>query len=95
MESREMYAEVNALVGAMAKALDIAGEEVARAIEAGEIAVDMEVDERGERFIAVSYKGQSVRIYEGAIRYAAEPPPAAMGEEPDDGCADGGCGCGR
>ena len=71
-DQREMYEEVNALLGAIATALEISGEEAARAIEANELAMSLDVDERGERYIATEYAGKSVRVYHGAIKYAAE-----------------------
>ncbi|MDR3441175.1 hypothetical protein [Telmatospirillum sp.] len=70
MDQREMYGELNALLGAIAKALDIEAEQAARAVEQGDIAVEMREDERGERFLSVLYQGRSAKVYQGAIRYA-------------------------
>lgn len=67
-----MYAELNALLGALAKAFDLEPEQVARAVEAGEIAIDMQEDARGERFLAAQYQGRSAQIYQGAIRHAPQ-----------------------
>ncbi len=51
MNEREMYGELNALLGAIGKALDIEAELAARAIEQGEIVIEMSEDDRGERFL--------------------------------------------
>lgn len=72
MDQREMYAEVNALLGAIAKAFDITPEQAARAVEAGEITMGMAEDERGERYLDAAYAGRKARLYQGAIRYAPE-----------------------
>ena len=72
MDEREMYAEMNALLGSLAKAFDLEPEQVARAVEAGEIAIEMQEDARGERFLAAEYQGRSVQIYQGAIRHAPQ-----------------------
>lgn len=90
-ENREMFAELNALLTAIAKALEIEPEAAARAIEAGEIAIKMEVDEEGRHFVGVTYRGKASRVYPGVIRHAPEEPEAAN----DEGCGTGGCGCGR
>jgi hypothetical protein len=70
MDQKEMYAEMNALLGAIAKALEIEAEVAARALEAGEIAIEMGEDQRGERYLDVRYGGRSVKVYQGAIRHA-------------------------
>jgi len=67
-----MFSEMNALLGAIAKAFGAQAEQVARAIEAGEIAIEMQEDDRGERFLAVQYQGRSAKLYQGAIRYVPE-----------------------
>jgi len=69
-----MYREVNALVGAVAVALKIETEQVVRAIECGAVAMDLQADERGEHFIAVSYQGKTARIYHGAVHHAPTEP---------------------
>ncbi len=72
MDEREMYAEMNALLGTLAKAFDLEPEQAARAVEAGEIAIAMQEDARGERFLAAEYRGRSAQIYQGAIRHAPQ-----------------------
>ncbi len=88
-DPREMFEEVNALLTSVAKALEMEPEEAVRAIEAGEIAMSMDVDEEGRHFVGVTHGGRQSRIYPGAIRHA----PEAAAE--DDGCGHGGCGCGH
>ena len=73
-DNREMFAELNALLTAIAKALDLEPEAAARAIEAGEIAIKMEVDEDGHHFVGVSHGGKASRVYPGVIRHAPEGP---------------------
>jgi hypothetical protein len=69
MDEREMYAEMNALLAAIAKAFGIEAEQAARAVEAGEVVIDMQEDPLGERYLAARYQGRSAKIYQGAIRY--------------------------
>lgn len=88
-DNREMFEEVNALLVAVAKALELEPEDAVRAIEAGDIAMAMEVDEDGRHFIEVGYLGKISRVYPGAIHHA----PEAAAEE--DECGHEGCGCGH
>ena len=88
-DSREMFTELNALLTAIAKALDLEPEAAARAIEAGEIGIKMEVDEEGRHFVGVDYAGKTSRVYPGVIHHAAEEPAE------DDDCGHEGCGCGH
>ena len=90
-ENREMFAELNALLTAIAKALDLEPEAAAKAIEAGEIAISMEVDEEGRHFVGVTHAGKTSRVYPGVIRHEPEQPD----EQEDEGCGHGGCGCGH
>lgn len=90
MEQREMYDEINALVGAVAKALDTSEMEVITAIEQGRLSMEMLTDARGQNYVAVTCDGKSARVYQGAIFRAGDHPPA----EADEDCG-GGCSCGR
>jgi len=69
-DQRELYQEMNELLGAIAKALDIEPEAAARALEQGGIGVDMREDERGQRYLSVTYGARTVKVYQGAIRHA-------------------------
>ncbi|MCR6631129.1 MAG: hypothetical protein NVV74_14365 [Magnetospirillum sp.] len=92
MESREMYDEINALVGAVAKALDTSEMEVITAIEQGRLGMEMRTDEEGRNYVHVSFDERVVRVYQGAIFREGDRPdePAA-----DEDCGGGGCSCGH
>lgn len=90
MENREMYDEINALVGTVAKALDTSEMEVVTAIEQGRLGMEMQTDDEGRNFLQVSFDDRNVRIYQGAI-FREGDKPDAEGEE----CGGGGCSCGH
>jgi len=92
MENREMYNEINALVGAVAKALEISEGDVVSLIEQGNLTMEMLIDDEGRNYLAVSCDERSARIYEGAIFREGDQPEA---DDDDDGCASGGCSCGH
>lgn len=96
MDNREMYNEINALVGAVAKAFDTSETEVITAIEQGRLGMEMHVDEDGRNFIEASFDERSVRIYQGAIfRQDDNGDDLGAAPEAEDGCGGGGCGCGH
>jgi hypothetical protein len=68
-DNREMYAEVNALVGAIAKALDLTDEAAVKALEDRSLSLVFGEDEAGQRFVEASHEGRSARIYQGAIHH--------------------------
>lgn len=86
---KEMYDEIAQLLGNIGKALDLPDDQVAKAVEDGSVALQMAMDERGQRYVRATHAGRSARLYPGAILHE-EPKP----EEPDEGCG-GGCSCGR
>jgi hypothetical protein len=88
MDEREMFDEINALVGAVAKALDISAIEVATAIEQGRMAMEMDSDAHGN-FLTVTCDDKTAKIYQGAI---FRPGDSA---EPDEEDCGGGCSCGH
>ena len=90
MENREMFDEINALVGAVAKAMEIGEGEVIAAIEQGRLGMAMIIDEHGRNCIEVIQDGRTARVYQGAIFRPADQPPAG----PDEDCG-GGCSCGH
>lgn len=90
MENREMFDEINALVGAVAKAMEISEGEVITAIEQGHLGMEMITDQQGRNCIEVTRDGRAVRIYQGAIFRPDDQPPA----EDDEDCG-GGCSCGH
>ncbi|MGE5475870.1 MAG: hypothetical protein ACM3Q1_04390 [Bacteroidales bacterium] len=93
MENREMYDEINALIGAVAKALDTSEMEVITAIEQGRLGMEMRSDEEGRNFVQVAFDGRNVRVYQGAIFREGDSPDEPVAAE-DDGCG-GGCTCGH
>ncbi|MBR9972879.1 hypothetical protein [Magnetospirillum sulfuroxidans] len=95
MENREMFDEINALVGAVAKAFDTSETEVITAIEQGRLGMEMRVDEDGRNFIDASLDERSVRIYQGAIFREDDSGPETSGDGDDDDCGGGGCSCGH
>ncbi len=98
MENREMYDEINALVGAVAKALDTSEMEVITAIEQGRLGMEMLSDDEGRNFVQVVFDDRTVRIYQGAIFREGDRPNGLVEDKPkagsDEGCG-GGCTCGH
>lgn len=96
MDNREMFEEINALVGAVAKALDTSEMDVVTAIEQGRLAMEMAVDDEGRHYVAVECDGKVARVYQGAIfRHGDSPDQAEAAGEAGCGTGSGGCGCGH
>lgn len=93
MENREMFDEINALIGSVAKAFDTSETEVITAIEQGRLGMEMLVDDDGRNFLEASLDERSVRIYQGAIFRADDAGPDDPAETADEG--GGGCSCGH
>lgn len=97
---REMYEEINALVGAAAKALGTSEMEVITAIEQGRLGMEMSVDEDGRNFVLVTCEDKTARIYNGAIFRTGDSPDKPRPDLPEmeaeakdgEGC---GCSCGH
>ena len=92
MDEREMFDEINALIGAVAAALEIGEMEVVTAIEEGRLGLEMLTDEEGRNYIDAKCDGKNVRVYPGAIfRPGDKPKPgdAATDEPHEEGCACG------
>lgn len=70
-DGREHYDEINALVGAIAKALGLPDEQVAKEIEAGAIALSLGEDDNANRCIDVQRGDVRAQVYQGAIRHAS------------------------
>lgn len=79
MENREMFDEINALVGSVAKALEVSEMEVVTAIEQGRLAMELTTDEAGQNYLAVSCDGKAARVYAGAIFRPGEDKPLSNG----------------
>ncbi len=67
-ENREMYTEIASLLATLAKALDLSESEAIAAVERGEIALDFGRDENANRYVVATYRGQTARVYQGAIK---------------------------
>lgn len=72
-DNREMYNEINALVGSIAKALEMEDKDVAKELESGAIRIDMAKDENGNNYLNVSRGDRMARVYRGAIQYDRPP----------------------
>jgi hypothetical protein len=86
MDERQMYSEINALVGAVAKALSVSEIEAITAIEQGRLGMEMLTDADGRNYIQATCDGKTARIYQGAIFRPAD--------SPDKPAPEGGCSCG-
>lgn len=67
-EGREMYSEIAALIGAIAKAFVMKDAEAAAALESGAMTLDFAKDANGNRYVAAIFAGQTARVYQGAIK---------------------------
>ncbi len=94
MDEREMFNEINALIGSIAKALSISEAEVITAIEDGRLGMEMQADAEGRNFIEATCDGTTARIYPGAIYRPGDQPEAKIKPESED-CDGGGCSCGH
>lgn len=65
--SREMFEEINALIGAVAKALDTSETEVVTAIEQGRLNMELLTDEDGGHFVRVDCDGKTADIRQGVF----------------------------
>lgn len=72
-DNREMYNEINALIGSLAKAFEIEDKQVVEDLEAGRISLDMTEDENGNRYIAATRGERTAKLYQGAIQYDRPP----------------------
>lgn len=95
MESREMFDEINALVGAVAKALDTSETEVVTAIEQGRLGMEMLTDGEGRNYVSVTFDDRIARVYLGAIFREGDSPDDQPAEDDGGACGGGGCGCGH
>ena len=66
--SREMFEEINALIGAVAKALDITEPQVVEAIESGGLTMDLRTDDDdGSHYLRVEHDGKTADIRQGVF----------------------------
>jgi hypothetical protein len=92
MENREMFDEINALIGAVAKAFDTSEIDVVTAIEQGRLGMEMLADDQGRNYIAATLDERVARIYQGAIFRPDDQPEADQADADECG---GGCTCGK
>ncbi|CUW41727.1 conserved protein of unknown function [Magnetospirillum sp. XM-1] len=89
-DNREMFEEIAALIGSIAKAFDLSDTDVVAAIEQGGLGMGMIVDDEGRNCVEVTHEGRTARIYPGAIFRVGDQAPVQ-----DDDCGGGGCSCGH
>ena len=65
--SREMFDEINALIAAVAKALDTSETDVVTAIEQGRLTMELLNDEDGSHYVRVECDGKSADIRQGVF----------------------------
>ena len=65
--SREMFEEINALIGAVAKALEISEPEVVAAIEEGRLNMELLADQNGSNYVQVECDGKTADIRQGVF----------------------------
>ena len=68
-DPREMYGEIAALIGALAKTFVIEESAAAAAVESGAMALEFGRDANGNRFVAATFAGRTARVYQGAIKH--------------------------
>ena len=68
MDPREMYAEISASVGALAKAFGLKDAETTEALESGRMRLNFAADANGNRFVAAIFDGKTARVYQDAIK---------------------------
>ncbi len=67
-EHREMYSEIAALIGSLAKSFAIKDSEAAAAVESGAMALDFGRDANGNRYVTARFQDKTARVYQGAIK---------------------------
>ncbi len=71
-DPREMFGEISALMGSIAKAFGLDESAVTSALEHGDIDMSFETDSNGNRFVLAHYQDQVARLYPGAIKQESE-----------------------
>lgn len=65
---KEMFDEISALIGGIAKAFDLEEKVAISAVEQGNIQMTFDIDANGNRFVLATYDDKSARLYAGAIK---------------------------
>ncbi|KIL99120.1 hypothetical protein CCC_03338 [Paramagnetospirillum magnetotacticum MS-1] len=89
MENREMFEEIAALIGSIAKAFELSDGDVVAAIERGDLGMEMLTDDEGQNCVEVTHSGRVARIYPGAIFRVGDQP-----QDKEEECGSG-CSCGH
>ena len=71
-DPREMFSEISALMGSIAKAFNLDESAAISALEKGDIEMSFETDNNGNRFVLARYQDQVARLYAGAIKQESE-----------------------
>lgn len=72
-EPREMYSEIAALIGSLAKTFGLSDADAAQAVESGVMDLEFGHDDSGNAFVGATYQGKTARIFKGAIKHANTP----------------------
>jgi hypothetical protein len=67
IDPREMHEDIATLMGGIAKAFDLDESTVISAVEQGEIAMTLDTDSNGNRFVSARFRGEVARLYAGAV----------------------------
>jgi len=75
-EPREMYNEISALVGTLAKTFGLKDSDAAAALESGAMTLNFSADANGNRFVAATFGAKTARLYQGAVKHPEGTPDA-------------------
>lgn len=67
-----MYKEIATLVASLGKAFVRPESEIVAALEKNQIALEFGRDANANRFVLATFEGQTVRVYQGAIKQEPE-----------------------
>ena len=71
-DPREMYAEIAALVGTLAKTFSLKDAEATEALESGHMTLDFAKDANGNRYVVAALGGKTARVYQDAIKRSGD-----------------------
>lgn len=70
--TREMFDEIAALMGGVAKAFELDESQTITALEQGTIEMAFEKDANGNPYVLATYGGKTARLYAGAIKQESD-----------------------
>lgn len=82
-QQQEMYDEINVLVASLARAFKIEGKDAAKALEGGDMLLNLGVDKDGDRFVEAHYKGAVAFVYPGGAKADITPEVTSVEGAPD------------